>query len=166
MRNATASEARRRLTALIFATALAFGSVACVGPHGPGPKTQFGAVTGAAAGGLLSAALGAESEGIVAGVLIGGLVGGAFGNALDNADRRYAQRTAYYGLEHSRSGHTSRWYNPDSGHSGSFTPQETYETRRGRYCREYSQTIRIGGRSERAYGTACRQRDGSWKIVS
>jgi surface antigen len=36
----------------------------------------------------------------------------------------------------------------------------------GAYCREFQQTVSIGGREERAYGTACRQPDGSWKVVS
>ena len=33
-------------------------------------------------------------------------------------------------------------------------------------CREFQQTITVGGRTETAYGTACRQPDGDWKIVS
>jgi surface antigen len=35
----------------------------------------------------------------------------------------------------------------------------------GRYCREFQQTVAIGGRSEQAYGTACMQPDGAWQIV-
>jgi len=33
------------------------------------------------------------------------------------------------------------------------------------YCREYTRTVSIGNRQEVAYGTACYQPDGSWKIV-
>jgi hypothetical protein len=32
-------------------------------------------------------------------------------------------------------------------------------------CREFQQTIMIGGQAQKAYGTACRQADGTWKIV-
>ena len=32
-------------------------------------------------------------------------------------------------------------------------------------CREFQQTIMIGGQPQRAYGTACHQPDGTWKIV-
>ena len=32
-------------------------------------------------------------------------------------------------------------------------------------CREFQQTITIGGQPQRAYGTACRQADGTWRIV-
>ncbi|HEY0902066.1 MAG TPA: hypothetical protein VGD95_08080 [Micavibrio sp.] len=35
----------------------------------------------------------------------------------------------------------------------------------GDYCREYTRTVSIGGRLQTAYGTACYQPDGDWKIV-
>jgi hypothetical protein len=35
----------------------------------------------------------------------------------------------------------------------------------GQYCREFQQSIDIGGRNQPAYGTACQQPDGSWTIV-
>jgi surface antigen len=145
---------------------LTFGLAACVGPAAPGPKTTVGAATGAAAGGLLGAAAGGEAEGIIAGVLLGGLLGGAIGNALDNADRQYAAQNAQHSLEYLHTGATSEWQNPDSGHSGSTTPTRTYQTASGSYCREFTQTIVVGRRTEQGYGTACRQPDGSWRIVN
>lgn len=36
----------------------------------------------------------------------------------------------------------------------------------GRQCREFQQTVTVGGRTEQAYGTACLQPDGSWEIVN
>ena len=33
------------------------------------------------------------------------------------------------------------------------------------YCREFTQTISIGGKIQQGYGTSCRQPDGSWKII-
>jgi hypothetical protein len=39
-------------------------------------------------------------------------------------------------------------------------------TTSGRYCREFQQEVSIGGRIEEAYGTACRNPDGSWEVVS
>ena len=35
----------------------------------------------------------------------------------------------------------------------------------GAYCREFQQTIVIGGQQQQGYGKACQQPDGSWKIV-
>ena len=37
-------------------------------------------------------------------------------------------------------------------------------TASGRTCREFQQTVTIGGKEETAYGTACLQDDGSWKM--
>jgi surface antigen len=165
MFTAVASAARMGTKLFLALLLLTSGPMACMGPAAPGPKTQIGAATGAAAGGLLAGAAGGGTEGVLAGVLIGGLVGGAFGNALDNADREYAAHNAYQALEYSKSGTTSEWRNPDSRHAGDFTPTRTYETASGTYCREYTQTIRVGGRAEQGYGTACRQPDGSWRIV-
>jgi surface antigen len=145
---------------------LTFGLIACVGPAAPGPKTTVGAATGAAAGGLVGAAASGGPEGIIAGVLLGGLLGGAVGNALDNADREYARRNAQYSLESAPTGSSTEWRNPDSGHSGSTTPTRTYQTASGTYCREFQRGIIVGGRVEEGYGTACRQPDGSWKVVN
>lgn len=36
----------------------------------------------------------------------------------------------------------------------------------GIYCREFQQTVQIGGQLEQAYGTACMQPDGSWQVTS
>ena len=33
------------------------------------------------------------------------------------------------------------------------------------YCREYTETVVIGGRTHSAYGTACQQPDGSWQKI-
>lgn len=35
----------------------------------------------------------------------------------------------------------------------------------GRPCREFQQSVTIGGKTEQAYGTACRNPDGSWEVV-
>jgi surface antigen len=131
-----------------------------------GPKTAIGGLGGAAAGGLLGAALGGGGTGIVAGALLGGLVGGAVGNVLDQNDRRYANQTAQNALEKAPAGKATTWKNPDTGNSGSVTPTRTYQTSNGSYCREYQQEITIDGKPQRSYGTACRQPDGSWKVVN
>ena len=55
------------------------------------------------------------------------------------------------------------WTNPDTGHTGTVTPTRTYQSGNG-YCREFQNTVTIDGKKENAYGTACRQPDGSWKV--
>jgi surface antigen len=54
---------------------------------------------------------------------------------------------------------------PDAGPSAPVPPAETFRNGDGQYCREYQQTITIGGREQQAHGTVCRMPDGSWKIV-
>lgn len=44
-------------------------------------------------------------------------------------------------------------------------PAAAYESQPGQYCREYTETVKIGNRTETAYGTACMQPDGSWQKV-
>ncbi|HEX5065138.1 MAG TPA: RT0821/Lpp0805 family surface protein [Myxococcota bacterium] len=130
------------------------------------PKATMGGMLGAAGGGLIAAAAGGGTAGIIGGVLIGGLLGGALGGALDSRDKQLAAQNAQNTFENARTGETSTWKNPDSGHSGSITPTNTFQNASGQYCREYQQTINVGGQKEQGYGTACRQPDGSWKIVS
>ncbi len=124
----------------------------------------MGAAAGAAAGGLLAVASGGHEAGIAGGVLLGGLIGGAIGSALDAQDRKIAAQTAYTSLEYRPTGSVSTWRNPDTRNQGSFSPTRTYQQPGGMYCREYRQTITVGGREEDAFGTACRQPDGSWRI--
>lgn len=49
--------------------------------------------------------------------------------------------------------------------SGSVTTVRQGTSTSGRQCREFQQRVTIGGKTEEAYGTACRQPDGSWEIV-
>lgn len=41
----------------------------------------------------------------------------------------------------------------------------TYQAPPG-YCREYNGPVRVGGRIQQSYGTACLMPDGSWRIVN
>jgi surface antigen len=50
--------------------------------------------------------------------------------------------------------------------SGSVTTIKEGQDSSGAYCREFQQEIIVGGEVEQAYGTACLQPDGAWKIVS
>jgi surface antigen len=135
----------------------------------PGPKEQIGAISGMIVGGAIAndIAEGSKNEGLatVLGAFIGGVMGQSIGSQLDELDRQMAQSAYNEALEYNRSDVSTDWVNPDSGNAGSFTPTRTY-TMSGRYCREYTQEIIIGGQKQTGYGTACRQPDGSWEIVS
>jgi surface antigen len=129
------------------------------------PKTAVGGLGGATVGGLLAAAAGGGGTAIAASVIGGALLGGLAGSLLDDRDKRLANDAAQRALETTPSGKAVAWSNPDSGHSGTITPVRTYQSN-GNYCREFQQTVTIGGRPENSFGTACRQPDGSWRIVS
>lgn len=124
--------------------------------------TVLGAGTGAAVGHSIGKGKG-NTIAIVAGTLLGAGLGRSIGNSLDKADLAAAERTSQSALENAPTGKSVAWKNPDSGNSGTITPTKTY-TSGNQQCREYSQTVTIGGKKEQAYGHACRQDDGSWKI--
>jgi len=77
-----------------------------------------------------------------------------------------AEDTLQNALEYNRTNQASSWVNPDTGGTGTVVPTRTFESSSGQPCREFQQTIVIGGREEQGYGTACRQPDGTWRIVS
>lgn len=86
-------------------------------------------------------------------------------SGLNDADRVYASTSTYRALEVTRSGETVAWYNPDTGVSGTVSPRPAFKNPRGEDCREFQQTVHLGGQARSASGTACRQPDGSWRIV-
>jgi surface antigen len=152
----------KRLAALLLVPALLAGCADY------GVKETGGALVGAGLGGLAGSQFGKGTGQLAAtgaGVLIGGLLGSSAGRSLDRADEAYYRRTTANTLETLPSGHVQRWQNPDSGNWGTVTPTRTYETSQG-FCREYQQTIVVGGKYQESYGTACRQPDGSWRVVN
>ena len=155
----------RRLGSALCLLVLALGMVGCASVQ-DNPKAAVGGLGGAAVGGLMAAALGGGGLGIAAGVIGGGLLGGFLGNVLDDKDKERQARTTQVALETTPSGRPSTWNNPDNGHTGSVTPTRTYQNAQGQYCREFTQDVSIGGQQHQAYGTACRQPDGTWKIIS
>lgn len=133
-----------------------------------GPKETGGTVIGAGTGALIGSQFGRGTGRVVAvaiGTLAGALIGQGVGQSLDRADQQAMERNAQYSLEHTRTNQATTWVNPDTGNSGQIIPTRTYQTTEGQYCREYTQTVIIGGREEQAYGTACRQPDGTWLII-
>lgn len=152
----------------VFAAALIAALLAGCAQNGQyGTKQTVGALGGAALGGWAGSQIGGgrgQLAATAAGALIGALVGSEIGRTMDEADRRRAQQ-AYTQATTAPVGETITWQNPNSGNYGSVTPtREGTKTTTGEYCREYQQTVVIGGKTESAYGVACRQPDGSWEV--
>jgi surface antigen len=117
-------------------------------------KTTGGALVGAGVGGLVGSQFGhGEGKGVatVLGVIAGGILGSQVGASLDRADQMALHNTTVS--------------NPNSGNYGTVTPGPVQQVAGGQYCREFQQTIVVGGQQQQAYGRACRQPDGTWKIV-
>ena len=139
------SRSMLQMTAVIMLLVVAATGCATIEDN---PKASIGALGGAA----------------IAGALIGGaLLGGFAGNALDQRDKRLAAEAQQRALETAPSGKPVAWTNPDTGHTGTVTPVRTYQAG-GTYCREFQSNVTIDGKPDKAYGTACRQPDGSWKV--
>lgn len=164
-----------RATGLTAIVGLVVSLVACATPEQRNPgelggdnKTTGGTVVGALGGGLLGSQIGGGSGrivGAVAGTLIGGFVGNQIGASLDRQDveqSQSAQQRAYG----APIGQPIAWTNPETGHSGTITPRREGTDATGNYCREYQSTVTVGGQTQQAYGTACRQPDGSWNVVN
>ncbi len=156
-----------RLVAQLSATVVAVSLLAACS-NDMGQKQAAGGIIGGAAGGLAGAQFGHGSGKVAAavlGTLIGAAIGSEAGKSLDKADQMYAQR-AEQQAHAAPMGQTIRWNNPESGNQGTYTPvREGTDTATGAYCREYQTTVVVGGQTQQAYGTACRQADGSWKVV-
>jgi len=132
-----------------------------------GTKEGVGTLGGAAVGGLLGSSVGKGSGRLAAtaaGVVLGGWLGNEIGASLDKADRS-AMTTATSRAYTAPVGQQITWNNPESGNSGTITPVRDGYASNGAYCREFQQTVAIGGQQQQAYGRACQQPDGSWKIV-
>lgn len=139
-------------------TVLAGGLVGC----SPGNNVPGATITGGAVGGLLGAAFFHGSGawiGILGSALVGGVIGNFVGKKMDANDKaRMAQAVTTTPV-----GKQAQWTN--SHHvTYTVTPVKNYH-RQGKYCREYRTKVQIGNRTRNAYGRACRQPDGSWKIV-
>ncbi len=155
-----------RITTVLAASLTALSLSAC----DYGTKEGIGTIAGAGLGAWAGSAVESRGDGgvvaVAVGTVLGGLIGNQIGKGLDKVDRQEARQAQYSGLEYGRSGQTNQWYNPDSGNGGSITPKAAYQNKSGQYCREYQQNISVGGKTETAYGTACRQPDGTWKVVN
>ena len=155
-----------RLKTVLAAALIALITAACAQNGQYGTKQTVGALGGAAAGGLLGAQFGSgkgKLAATAAGVLIGALIGSEIGRSMDDVDRMKAER-AYSQASTAPIGQTIAWDNPNTGNSGTVTPIREGTKSNGEYCREFQQTVVIGGEQKDAYGVACRQPDGSWEI--
>ncbi len=147
---------------------LALSLAACEGGgQGGANKENVGTLLGGIGGAVLGAQFGkgaGQLVGVAAGALAGAYLGNQIGSSLDKADRVQMEQASSRAST-APIGQQISWRNPDSGNSGTITPTREGTSQAGEYCREYQQSVTVGGKTEQAYGTACRQPDGSWRVV-
>ena len=139
-------------------------------PAPPGTITDegLGMVLGGAIGGVLGNQVGGGSGktvATIAGTLLGAWAGKSIAQNMTRQDVVYHEQASTQ-AQTAPIGQAVTWYNPESQNQGSITPTREGQTNDGRYCREYQQTITVDGETQRAYGQACQQPDGSWEIVN
>ena len=82
---------------------------------------------------------------------------------LNAADEAVLALTAQTALEGNPPNEPLPWRG-QSG-SGSVIPGDYYETPDGQYCRAFDETVTVGGETRRSHGNACREPDGTWRMV-
>lgn len=145
---------------IVFLISLSFFITGCENMT----KESQGAIAGAVLGGVVGSKVG-KGRGRKAAIMLGAIAGTAIGSKIGrHYDEHDRERTAYM-LEHNNTGQSTSWRNPDTGYEYRAQPTRTYYAKGGEPCREFTMDVIIGGKKEKAYGTACRQRDGSWQII-
>lgn len=177
--------------ALLVASASPVEAGRVYGNYGQDPSGQGGYAEPASTCNDVDVAVGTGLGGLVGGIIgnqfgkgsgktaatIGGVIlGGVVGNAIakdacrDKRQDAYYYNNAYYdAFNDPDEGNRYEWNNPYTDNSGDVTPGSYYDEGYQGYegpCRDFTQTIYIDGRPQQASGVACRQPDGTWRIVS
>lgn len=153
----------RGTASLLLAASLSLG--ACQTGNMSSGET-VGTLGGAVAGGLLGSRFGGGSGKLATtaiGTLLGAFAGRELGRRFSDADQQRASNAEEQAVADNRS---ITWNNPQSGNGGTIQPTRTYQDPTGQTCREYTHTVTVGGQREVARGNACRQSDGTWRLVS
>jgi surface antigen len=155
-----------RLAAYCCVPCLALSLLACTTAESERQGEAVGTAGGAATGGIPGSQADTGEGKVVtaaAGTLVGGVLGKRFGSRFDERDRQeaaLAERNAV------AANHAAVWSNPQTGSAGEVRPKRSYTDASGRQCRDYEHTVIVEGQRETGNGTACRQPDGTWRIVN
>ena len=128
-------------------------------------KQDVGTVSGGVIGGLVGSQFGkggGQLLAIGAGAVAGAVIGNAIGKNMDETDRLKMNQA----LDNNSVGQPAYWRNQKTGTSYTVVPTQNVTVDGNQYCREYRSTANVAGKKQQVYGTACRQADGTWKMVS
>lgn len=123
--------------------------IALGGPLLAGCNQTTGGGT-ALGGGNISALVGPSSLGLV-------------GVDLDQAGLKAARDAEYRALEFGQTGAPVTWRS--GADHGEVVPGSRYQVNASN-CRDYTHTVVVGGNVQTTRGTACRQANGAWQVVT
>jgi surface antigen len=135
-------------------------------------REVIGTILGGVVGGIIGNQFGrgrGRTAATVAGVVLGGIAGNAITRDRWCRDRRadayYYNEVYYDAFDEPDYGERYEWRNQYSGNWGYVQPTGYTDYDGYQDCREFTQVIYINGRPEQATGVACREPNGSWRIV-
>ena len=149
-----------------------FLAMLLAGCSGMSENETTGTLLGGAAGAVIGSQFGkgsGKNAATAIGAILGASIGREIGASLDETSRRRAGEAAHRALETADVGAGITWENP--ANAGAPARGATVITRQGadqqgRTCREFQQTVTIGGEEVQSYGTACRDGNGDWQLIS
>jgi surface antigen len=151
------------IAAILIPASLMSGLAAC-------DNQQIGTIVGSAGGAAAGRAVGGDGTGgyvgLIIGAIAGGYLGGKVGEWLTNKDKQQMSATTTQALEQGKAGQTYSWANPESGNKGNVKADQSYRNQDGSTCREFSSSVSsLQGQNANGAGVACKQADGTWRIV-
>ena len=139
-----------------------FISLSLVSCSGETPNQDVGTIVGSIAGGIIGSQIG-DGEGRVAATAIGATVGGILGSnvgaSMDELNRMKMSKA----LEETKTNHSRSWVDPDTNAKYTIKPTKTIDIN-NKVCRNFTMSVVIDGKLETAFGVACRDDKGIWKI--
>lgn len=156
---------KRKILNSIAALALVGTLAAC---ETGGPKETAGTVLGGVGGAVLGSQFGSGTGRVAMtalGTAGGMMIGRSIGASLDRADRAYAMQARRQAVYNGQLGQRISWRNGQTGNYGhTVVTNVGTDMNTGGLCKQYQTTVYIDGAPDTAYGTACQDRYGNWRM--
>ena len=106
------------------------------------------------------------ATGLIGCLLVGGCASVPSGDdpyaGLGTREQVLAASARQQALDRLSSGNTMEWKSPDGSAEGKITPTRSFRADGGGYCREFTEEVNAGGRTDRFTDLRCRTDAGRW----
>lgn len=99
-------------------------------------------------------------------LLWSGMAQGQLFPPLEEVERKAMSDTLQYSLEYNKTNQAATWENPRTTRNGAVVPVYTFVDVHGRPCRQFVTTLTSNDIQYQERGTACRQDNGTWYVVT